>query len=183
MIGERSDATTRVHTGATATDSLAGSLDLQVYEVFNAMSAALKGVHNKEAEEAKLRLDGVRDVTSHLIQEMTKQQTEMSSMVTLMKHLKDSVNELAGDASRFSSQVKALHSTIAVLKDSSERQSSTHNQVHDGLVGYHKGLMTANKSSGAPVLILFFVVQLLLVAGVAAALRLNLAPKKMSRMV
>ena len=36
------DANVRVHRGESAHDSLSGSLDLQVYEVFNSLSSQLK---------------------------------------------------------------------------------------------------------------------------------------------
>lgn len=177
----QSDVSSRVHRGTTAEESLSGSLDLQVYDVFSTMSSALRGLHDKESEDAKLRLDGVRDVTGHLIKEMQKQRAELTDVIKTMRHLKESSGELSYESDRFTRQLRGMHSSLATLKHRIEDVIVAHDDVHSDLIDHH--MTMENKKGGSGVLVLFFVVQLLLVAGVFAVQKMNMSSRKLGRMV
>ncbi|CAN8073096.1 unnamed protein product [Agarophyton chilense] len=176
------DPESRIHRGQDATSSLSGSLDLQVYEVYNSLSSMLKGLGDHEAQETKLRLEGVRDVTGHLIREMGQQKGDMSDLVAVLRHLKETAGDLTYAADRFSSQLQGLHNSLRTLREKTHGISDSHDELHEELIDHHESI-TEQTSSGSGTLIMFLLIQGLLGAGVYHVHKMNLAARKVGRMV
>lgn len=176
------DPNSRVHRGSDAHQSLSGSLDLQVYEVFNSMSSALKNMGDKEAENTKLRLDGVRDVTTHLIKEMEKQKSELGNLIGTLRHLKETAGDLTYAGDRFSSQLKGLHKSLRTLREKTEMVSDSHDDMHSDLIDHH-GTVVGRRPKGNGVLVMFLVIQILLGAAVYFVSKMSGSSRKMGRMV
>lgn len=176
-----SEASARVHQGNTATESLSGSLDLQVYEVFNSMTSSLRNMHGKDADEAKLRLDGVRDVAGHLVKEMEKQRAELANVITTLRHLKETSGKLTYASDKFGTQLQALHNSLRLLREKSDDVVSSHDEVHADLIEHSSS--QASKKGGNGVMVLFLVVQLLLVSAMFMIYKLSISSRKLGRMV
>lgn len=172
----------RIHRGADAASSLAGSIDLQVYEVYNSMSSMLKNLGDSESQDTKLRLDGVRDVTTHLIREMDKQKTELGDLISVLRHLKQTAGDLTYASDRFSSQVQGLHNSLRTLREKTNSMSDSHDDMHEHLLDHHESI-TEQKSTGFGTIFVFLLVQGLLGTGVYFVNKMALASRKMGRMV
>nr|ACY56710.1 lectin-like protein [Hydropuntia fisheri] len=176
------DPAARIHRGADAHTSLSGSLDLQVYEVYNSVSAMLKGLGDENAQETKLKLEGVRDITGQLIREMEKQKSDLSQLVDVLRHLKDTAGDLSYASDRFSSQLQGLHNSLRTLKEKTHGISDSHDELHDELIDHHDSIMEQS-SGGSSTLLMFVIVQALLGIGVYHVNKMTLASRKVGRMV
>lgn len=180
---DRGDPNTRVHAGKTASESLSGSLDLQVFDVFNTISSDIRNLGGANSKETQLRLDGVRDVTKHLVAEMEKQKADLSGVISTLRHLKETSGQLTYSSDRFKQQLRTLHGTLKDLHEKTEVVADSHDDLHSDLQTHHKKMLKAEASKGNGMLIMFLVVQLLLVAGLVAMSKLNMSSRKAGRMV
>lgn len=176
------DPASRVHRSTDAHESLSGSLDLQVYEVFNSMSSALQQMGEHDAEDTKLRLDGVREVTSHLIKEMETQKSDMANLIETLKHLKATSGDLAYASDKFTSQLRGFHSSLRALREKAENVVDSHDDMHADLVDHHE-FTNSKDGRGNGMLIMFLVIQVLLGAGIYLVNKMQTASRKMGRMV
>lgn len=174
------DPKARIHAGNDAHESLSGSLDLQVYEVFNAMSAHLKKLGGKDSEDTRLRLEGVREVTAHLIQEMEKQAAQMKTMIETLRHLKGSAGDLAFTSDKFSTQIKGMHASLKTLREKTDDVADSHDDMHADIVDHHQSI---KESGGNGMLVMFLVIQVLLGVGVLFVNKMSSGSRKMGRMV
>lgn len=175
-----SDPATRVHRANSPSESLSGSLDLQVYDVFNAMTNELHKLGDKNTEDTRTRLNGVREVTAHLVQEMERQKKDMGDLLGTLKHLKGTAGDLAYAGDRFTQQLRGMHASLKVLRDKMERVGESHDDMHADLLDHHDAVV-AGKGSG--LLVMFLVMQVLLGAAVFFVNKMSASSRKMGRMV
>lgn len=180
---ERSDPASRVHQGGSATESLSGSMDLQVYDMFNEISAVLQDMHGKDVEETKLRLNGIRDVAGHLVKELEKQKADMSNVVETLQHLKATAGELAYSSDQFATQLRALHRSLRILKDKTEDTADTHDEIHAEVIDHQAALATQQNHGGKAIIFMFLLIQLLMVGVVMSVTKGMSSSKKLNRMV
>lgn len=180
---ERSDPTSRIHQGSSATDSLSGSMDLQVYDMFNEISAVLQDMHGDKIEETRLRINGVRDVTGHLVKELEKQKADMTNAIDTLRHLKATAGELAYSSDHFTAQLRALHKSLRLLQDRTEDAMDTHEETYSEVMDHHAALSTQGNFGGKAIIFLFVMVQLLMIAMVLSLVKGISSTKKLSRMV
>lgn len=176
------DPGSRIHRGQSATDSLSGSLDLQVYEVFNSMASSLRQLGDHESGDTKLRLDGVRDITAHLIVEMQKQKTDLGNLIGTLRHLKNTAGDLTYTSDRFTEQLRGLHSSIAAMRDTTDNMANSHDDMHEDLINHHMDVVSKNKGGKGP-LVMFLVIQVLLVAAIYFVNKMHATTRKLGRMV
>lgn len=180
-----SDPSTRIHKADNPVDSFSGSLDLQVYDVFNQMANSLHGLGDHEAEDTKMRLDGVRDVTQHLIKEMERQKTDLANVIESLRHLKTTAGDLTYTADKFSNQLRGMHSSMKMLREKADRVSESHDDIHSDVLEHH-ALITEpgkGKSDSNGLMIMFLVMQILLGAAVYFVNKMSVTSRKMGRMV
>lgn len=180
---ERSDPASRIHQGSSGTESLAGSLDLQVYDMFNELSTVLRDLHGKNVDDAKLRLDGVRDVTGHLVKELEKQKEEMGKVIETLRHLKATAGELAYGADHFTTQLRALQKSLRILNDRVEDTANAHDDTHSEVLEHHAKISTQSNHGGKIVVFMFVLVQVLMVGMVFLMTKAMASSRKISRMV
>lgn len=176
------DAASRVHRANDPTTSLSGSIDLQVYEVFNSVTKAISGLGDKESLDTKTRLNGVKDMVSQLVREVERQKTDVADLIGTLGHLKATAGDLSYSAERFSGQIKGMHSSIQSLKKKSDEMSRSHDDMHADVTLHHSTMLESGNGGHAP-LVMFIVGQGLLVAAVVFVNRLTTANRKMGRMV
>lgn len=174
------DPSTRVHKSDNPTESLAGSLDLQIYHVFDSMTQDLKNVGGKDAAQTKSKLTDVRDVTVHLVTELEKQSSNMKELVGTLSHLKESAGDLTYASDRFTSQLRGMHASLKVLRDKTEKMGDKHDDLHADLLDHQESIA---ERQGNGVLIMFLVMQVLLVAVVYFLNKITGTSRKMGRMV
>lgn len=174
------DPKSRVHEGTTASESMSGSLDLQVYEVFNSLQAAMRGMGDHNIEDTKTKLNGVRDLTAELVKEIEKQKKEMGNLIATLTHLKHTSGDLTFASDRFQSQLRGLHGSIRTLHERTEDVSDSHDDLHHDLERHQEEL--ANKRSHG-LLVMFLVIQIMLVGGVYMVNKVTTSSRKIGRMV
>lgn len=178
-----SDPKSRIHQGQTAHESLSGSLDLQVYDVFNAMSNELSKMGDHSADDTKMRLDGVREVTTHLVKEMERQKEDMGDLLAVLRHLKQTAGDLTYSSDRFTAQVRGLHSSLRALRAKTEAVGESHDDMHSDLLEHHSEVLDPATGGGGGVLVMFLVMQVLLGCGFYFVNKMSTASRKMGRMV
>lgn len=176
------DPASRIHRGKDAADSLSGSLDLQVFEVFDSISSTLKGMGEKDTADTKLRLDGVREVTTHLIKEMEKQKTDMGDLIGTLRHLKATAGDLTYASEHFASQLHGLHNSLKQLREKADKVSESHDDMHADIAEHHASVLEP-KVQSTGILIMFLVMQCLLGAAVFFVNKMSSSSRKASRMV
>lgn len=177
------DPKARIHKGETAEKSLSGSLDLQVYDVFNTLTAELSKLGDKSADDTRMRLDGVRDVTAHLVKEMERQKTDVGELVDTLKHLKETAGDLTYSADRFTAQVRGLHQSLKTLRDKVDAVGDSSDDMHTDILEHHADITESSSTGGGGVLFMFFVLQMLLGCAFYFVNKITATSKKMSRMV
>lgn len=177
-----SDPNTRIHRADNPTDSLSGSLDLQVYDVFNQMSNSLHKLGDHESDDTKLRLDGVRDVTTHLIKEMERQKKDLGELIETLHHLKTTSGDLTYSADKFSSQLRGMHASLRALRDKADRVSDTHDDIHSDVLEHHSTFSKPSRK-GNGFMVMFLVMQILLAAAVYFVNKISVSSRKIGRMV
>lgn len=174
------DPSTRVHKGNNPKESLSGSLDLQVYDVFNSMSSELQKLGDKATGETRTRLQGVKDVTSHLVTEMERQKQEMGTLIETLKHLKASAGDLTYASTRFNGQLNGMHTSLKVLREKVEKVGDAHDDMHADLLEHHASLV---ERKGSGLLVMFLIMQMLLGVAVYFVNKMSVTSRKMGRMV
>ena len=122
----------------------------------------------------------MREITSHLIKEMDKQQTQMKGLIETLRHLKASAGDLSYTSDKFSAQLKGFHSSLRALREKTEDMADSHDDMHADIIDHHHNI---KEEAGSGTMIMFIVFQILLVAGVFLVSKVNTNAKKMGRMV
>lgn len=177
-----SDPKSRIHKGDTPESSLSGSLDLQVYDLFNTMSNELSKLGDHTADDTRMRLDGVRDVTAHLVKEMEKQKNDMGDLIEVLKHLKHTAGDLMYSTDRFTAQVRGLHRSLKTLRERTEQVSESHDDMHSDILEHHSNMSDPSRG-GKGVLVMFLIMQVLLGCAFYFVTKMSASSRKMGRMV
>lgn len=173
--------------GGTAAGALAGNLDKQVADVFSSISEHMRGFSDRDAEDTKNRINGVRDMVTHILHEVSRQRSEVQRVVDTLAHLKESANSLSYATSRFKSHLQTMHKSVDTLRARTHDMSTTHTTLQEHLEE-HAGKMHMNngKRGGrgdTAFFVLFFVLQIMFVAAFVVSSKLSNNSRKLGRMV
>lgn len=184
---EQQQAPNTARSSSDATVALAGNLDRQVHDVFSSLTEHMRGYNDRDAEDTRQRLNGVRDMTAHMLQEVNRQRADLVKVVDSLSKLKKNAGDLAYSTTRFTSNVKSMQASIKALRSRTKEIHKTHEDIQENIEHHHDSLLelTRTKKSGSDsgFLILFGVLQLLLIAGALAFNKLSSGSRKMGRMV
>lgn len=178
-----SDPKSRVHRGDSPESSLSGSLDLQVYDVFNAMTNELAKLGDHTADDTRMRLDGVRDVTAHLVKEMERQRNDMANLISVLRHLKETAGDLTYSSDRFMAQILGLHKSLKTLREKTEEVGESHDDMHSDILEHHSNMSDPSRGGGGGMLVMFLAMQVLLGCAFYFVNKMSATSRKMGRMV
>lgn len=176
---ERHDRHSAGSTG-TGKETMAENLDRQVSDVFASISDHMRGFNSKDAEDTKQRLDGVREMTAHILKEVGRQRTEVKNVVDTMSNLKEASNSMAYATGKFKSSLSSMHKSVETLRERTNDMADTHMELQEKIDHHHE---TITSGGGHGFIILFCTLQIIMVAALVVSNKMVSTNRKMGRMV
>lgn len=173
------------HAGSEASISLAKNLDKQVADVFESLSEHMRGYSDRDAEDTRQRLNGVRDMTSHILHEVSRQRSELQKVISSLTHLKETASGLSYETGKFRTHLQSMQKSMKVLRDRTRDFSSSNSAILGHLETQPHVLASKSgaKKGDSAFYILFGVLQVMLVAIVVFSNKIAMASRKGGRMV
>ncbi len=172
------------HANTEASISLAKNLDMQVADVFESLSQHMRGYSDRDAEDTRQRLNGVRDMTSHILHEVSRQRSELQTITSSLTHLKETATGLSYETSKFRTHLHSMQQSVRALRERTKEFSSSNSMIlgHIEQQPFHASAAKGKKGDSA-FFILFGVLQVMIVAIAVVTNKMSTASRKMGRMV
>lgn len=170
-------------TGGSGKETMAENLDRQVSDVFASISDHMRGFNSKDAEDTKQRLDGVREMTAHILKEVGRQRNEVKHVVDTMASLKEASNSMAYATGKFKSSLSSMHKSVETLRERTNDMADTHMELQEKMDHHHDTITRNGGGDGHGFFILFFTLQIIIAAVFVVSNKMVSANRKMGRMV
>ncbi len=172
------------HAPTAGTVSLAKALDTQVADIFESLSDHMRGYSDRDADETRQRLNAVRDMTSHILHEVSRQRSELQTIISSLSHLKEVASGLSYETSKFRTHLRSMQKSIRSLRDRTRAISGSSSAIKEHIEQHpHDVISKSGKSLGSGFVFLFVLSQVMMLGIIVFWSKMAAASRKAGRMV